>query len=306
MADSLVSEYPDSASVLLDQLRESILQEPQATRMYYLLLTIKAKEDHRENSLSDSLIKPLLEYYEKRKDKKQLPEVYYYAGKTYRELGDTPQAQDYLQKALKASEKDADHRLLYKIHRQLAMTYHHNLRRPAESIAPFKNACRHAVLSGDSLLMANALRDIARGFQNVNIDSLSFYYQKTIDMARQMHNDNLRSIVYIELGQCYFQERAYQKACDALQASHNPLMLPSVYYLARANVFNETGRPDSARYYAEKVLSTGNTYANIDAYYSNRQKAYSLLSTITAKQGNPAKALEYMRHCLMYDDSLQE
>ncbi|WP_373806195.1 tetratricopeptide repeat protein, partial [Bacteroides heparinolyticus] len=149
MADSLVSEYPDSASVLLDQLRESILQEPQATRMYYLLLTIKAKEDHRENSLSDSLIKPLLEYYEKRKDKKQLPEVYYYAGKTYRELGDTPQAQDYLQKALKASEKDADHRLLYKIHRQLAMTYHHNLRRPAESIAPFKNACRQAVLSGD-------------------------------------------------------------------------------------------------------------------------------------------------------------
>ena len=91
-AESLADTYPDSASTLLDVLQESISKEPEATRMYHRLLSIRANEDRKEYFLSDSLVKPLLEYYEKRKDKKQLPEVYYYAGKTYRELGDTPQA----------------------------------------------------------------------------------------------------------------------------------------------------------------------------------------------------------------------
>lgn len=40
MADSLVNAHPDSALVLLEQLKGSIEEEPEATQMYYQLLTI--------------------------------------------------------------------------------------------------------------------------------------------------------------------------------------------------------------------------------------------------------------------------
>lgn len=55
VADSLVNTHPDSALVLLEQLKDSIEEEPEATQMYYQLLTIKAKDKPYPVFTSDSL-----------------------------------------------------------------------------------------------------------------------------------------------------------------------------------------------------------------------------------------------------------
>ncbi|MDR3118954.1 MAG: hypothetical protein LBU44_06000 [Mediterranea sp.] len=167
----------------------------------------------------DSLIKPLLSYYEKAKNRADLPGIYYYAGLIYHTIGDAPQAQDHLQKALDASGESTDHRLMYKIYHQIGMTYHYNQSGNDGSIEPFKKAYRHAGLTGDSTLMTYGLLFIARGFQRGNADSLSLYYGKASRMAQKINDEHLYSIINMEWGSCYFYKKEYQKAYDLLQAS---------------------------------------------------------------------------------------
>ena len=305
MADSLVNTHPDSALILLKELKESIEEEPEATQMYYELLTIKAKEKSHLVFTSDSLIKPLLNYYEKKKDNDHLPEVYYYAGLTYRTIGDAPQAMDYSQKALNASKGSTDYKLIYKIYHQIGMIYHYNQSQHAESVEPFRNAYQYAVLSGDSTLMINGLLYIARGFQGENLDSLSFYYRKADEMAQKINDTHLRSIINFEWGSCYFQEKKYKKAYKAMQASRIPMDSPAIYLRTCANMFYEIGKLDSAQYYCEKMLFVRNNYYNAGAYYNDQKKGYKMLSDIARKQGKPTKALEYMNQYLIYADSLQ-
>ena len=64
VADKLVYSNPDSACLLLEQLRDSITTEPKATQIYYQLLNIKARDKAYITHTSDSLILEVLHYYE--------------------------------------------------------------------------------------------------------------------------------------------------------------------------------------------------------------------------------------------------
>ena len=98
-ADSLTEVNPDSAVALLRQLRPQMERERKAVRMYHRLLTIKAADKTDQlQPVADSIL-PLVKYYEEWGDKSLLPTAYYYAGRTYYELHDAPQALDYFQKA---------------------------------------------------------------------------------------------------------------------------------------------------------------------------------------------------------------
>ena len=119
VADKLVYSNPDSACLLLEQLRDSITTEPKATQIYYQLLNIKARDKAYITHTSDSLILEVLHYYEDKKDKTHLPEAYYYAGRVYADLGDAPQALDYYQKAAELLEGSTDYRLQKVIYSQM-------------------------------------------------------------------------------------------------------------------------------------------------------------------------------------------
>lgn len=303
MADSLVDTHPDSALSLLAQLERTIDKEPESTQMHYRILTIKAKENIHSDFTSDSLVKPLLDYY--KNDKKRLPEIYYYAGMIYRIIGDSPQAQIYLQKALDAFKGSTNYRILYQIHRNIGLIYHLDPPTHAKSIPLFKTANRYAELTADSTLMAYGLLFIARGYQGENIDSMSLYYKRASDMARQINDTELYTDINVECGMCYFQEKEYQKAYAVLQTVHADSIksLPT-YYSTCTQLFYETGKWDSARYYCEKMLSINNQYHNKDAYYNDQKNGYKMMSRIADRQGKTAEALKYLDKSLLYADSL--
>lgn len=123
VADTLVYSNPDSACLLLEQLRDSINAEPQATQIYYQLLNIKARDKAYIAHTSDSLILEVLHYYEDKKEKMLLPEAYYYAGRVYADLGDAPQALDYYQKAADLLEGSTDYRLQKVIYNQMGKLF---------------------------------------------------------------------------------------------------------------------------------------------------------------------------------------
>ena len=88
-ADSLAETDADSARQLLDGWADSVPGASEQVRMYYRLLTVKAADKAYITHTSDSIIRPVVDYYEQEGDRRLLPEAYYYAGRVYRDLGVT-------------------------------------------------------------------------------------------------------------------------------------------------------------------------------------------------------------------------
>lgn len=105
--------------MLLEGLQDSIFLQPRSTQMYYHLLTVKARDKAYLSHTSDSLILSVLRYYERRNDKKHLPEAYYYAGRVCADLQDAPQALGYYQKAADLLEGNKDYRLITVVYSQM-------------------------------------------------------------------------------------------------------------------------------------------------------------------------------------------
>ena len=114
-ADSLASANPDSALTLLARVEDSLLQAPEPVRIYYNLLTVKAQDKAYILHTSDSLIRTVVDYYEHKNNHIYLPEAYYYAGRVYRDLNDSPQALEYFQKAAETAEGGMDYNLKIRI-----------------------------------------------------------------------------------------------------------------------------------------------------------------------------------------------
>lgn len=91
-AISCMDAHPDSALALLNTLENSMNSVSQDTEMYYRLLTIKAKDKLYIPHTTDSVILPIIDYYEAKGDKERLFEAYYYLGGTYRDMNDVPRA----------------------------------------------------------------------------------------------------------------------------------------------------------------------------------------------------------------------
>ena len=118
-ADSLCVTLPDSAVTLLKSISDDMQQAPEFVQMRYKLLTIKANDKAYITHTSDSLILSLVDYYEHGGDPAFLGEAYYYAGSTYRDLGDAPRALGYYQKALDVMPGDENLKVKSKVYAQM-------------------------------------------------------------------------------------------------------------------------------------------------------------------------------------------
>lgn len=298
VADSLTYCQPDSAVALLQQMKESILAEPEATQMRYNLLCIKAQDKAYITHTSDSLIQQVVRYYRKHKNKTYLPEALYFAGRVYRDLGDAPQALEYFQRAISHSTEDTDYKLLSNVYSQIGMIF---LYQDIYDKAPemFREAYRYSVLANDSDGIVYRLRDIGRSFTTLKqADSAIYYYLKADEQAIQIKHPHLRSVVNSELSGYYTELGKYEEAYKAMQIAISQKKegrLP--LYAITAQYYEHTNQLDSATYYYLKLLSTDN--------YIFKQGAYRGLYKIARSRGRTDETLMYLDQYLAYTDSLQ-
>lgn len=298
VADSLTYCHPDSAVALLQQMKESILAEPEATQMRYNLLCIKAQDKAYITHTSDSLIQQVVRYYRKHKDKTYLPEALYFAGRVYRDLGDAPQALEYFQRAISHSTEDTDYKLISNVYSQIGMIF---LYQDIYDKAPemFREAYRYSVLANDSDGIVYRLRDIGRSFTTLKqADSAIYYYLKADEQAIQIKHPHLRSVVNSELSGYYTELGKYEEAYKAMQIAISQKKegrLP--LYAITAQYYEHTNQLDSATYYYLKLLSTDN--------YIFKQGAYRGLYKIARSRGRTDETLMYLDQYLAYTDSLQ-
>lgn len=297
VANSLVNTHPDSVLALLKQFRDSINLEPKETQIYYQLLTIKAKDKAYITHTSDSILLKVLHYYENKKDKRHLPEVYYYAGRVYRDLGDAPQALDFFFQAIDASYLYMDYKLVSRIYSQIGTLY---LYQNVYDKAPeaFSKAYQFSILSKDSISMIYNLRDIGRAFSTQEkVDSAIYYYKKADMLADKTENLNLKRIINGELSGYYTKLGMYQEAYKSMQIAFKKINVINLAprYSTAAQYYYYTNQLDSAIYYY--------TQLSFMDKYSYKAEGYQGLSYIARSKGEYKKALEYLDKDLAYTDS---
>ena len=96
--NKMTETNPDAALACLDSMRNEEMSE--ADRIFYDFLSIKGSDKAYIDHKSDSLFLNVLNYYSKHSRDKLYPEVLYYGGRVYSDLGDFPTALSFFQDAL--------------------------------------------------------------------------------------------------------------------------------------------------------------------------------------------------------------
>ncbi len=295
VADTLANTYPDSAIVLLEQLKDSITTAPKATQMYYQLLTIKAKDKAYVTHTSDSLIMQVLQYYENKGDKKHLPEAYYYAGRVCRDLGDAPQALNYFQKAAELLEGSTEYYLMSKIYSQMGrLFFFQNVYE--EAMKAFKKAYKYNTLAKDDKGAIINLRDVGDVFMQYNTDSALYYHQIGYERAKKLKNQWLIDLTQEALLSYYLQLGKIELAQDML--NNKKIARTEDSHLLLGYLFNESELLDSATYYNNRALKSSSIYA--------RRAAHWGLAEIAQKRSDCKTAIEQIKLYSILTDSIKK
>lgn len=298
IADTLVYSNPDSAYLLLEQLKDSIITEPQNIQMYYQLLSIKVQDKAYIAHTSDSLILEVVHYYEDKKDKTHLPEVYYYAGRVYSDLGDAPQALDYYQKAAELLEESTDYRLLKVVYSQMGELF---LFQDVyeEAMKAYKKSYQYQVCTNDNRGMIINLCDIGTTFTGFgNADSASYYYQAAYKQAVKIKDKKLMDKAQSSLADIYIQLKQYDSAMTSLQSLDYPKPTQLIgRYATIADIYYGTGKLDSATYYYKSILQSNDIYA--------QQIAHWRLAEIAQMKSDCQSSLEHICQYNILTDSIK-
>lgn len=298
--NTLVDIYPDSAILILKKLKDSITSEPQNIQMYYWLLTVKAEDRAYILHTSDSLIQEVLNYYKNEGDKKYLPEVYYYAGSVYRDLGDALQALDYFQQAIETSQSNTSYKLISRIYSQTGTLFLYQDVYD-EAMKAYRHAYKYNILAKDSVGIIFNLRDLGETFTAFNnADSALYYYKKAYKQAEKIENQRLTDMVGNSLADLYEQLKEYHLAKAILQASSNTIEKNNLrsFYSISADLHYHSGDLDSAFYYCNLLLGINDVYA--------QQAAHWKLAEIAQARTDCQLAMRHLRYYNKWTDSIQK
>lgn len=297
-ADSLANMVPDSAILFLESLKEEMTTAPEATRMYYRLLCIKAKDKAYILHTTDSLILPILNYYIEKDDKRHLPEAYYYAGRVYCDLGDAPQALPYFYKAMEALPQNTESPLKGKIYSQISyLLLSQELYE--EALEVLKEGYQYGLSRKDSIDMLFCLRDIGSAYRGLERpDSTLHYFREARKLAYAMGNQRMINMIESQVAAVCIQLEDWENAKQALDIAITSSYLPglSSTYSIAAEYYYRTGQPDSTLYYCKRIEDVGNVYG--------KRSAYLHMGNISLERGNPEAAMKYLNQYLLYNDSV--
>lgn len=267
-ADRLAGTCPDSAIALLAGAEADMHTEPERTQMYYRLLCIKACDKAYIRHTSDSMVLAVLNYYIEQQDTRHLPEAYYYAGRVHCDMGDTPQALGYFEKALAALPPNDTSILKEKIVSQMGtLFYYQHLF--TEALDLYKESLRLSFLNNDSTGLFYGLRDVADIYFEMNEpDSVLHYYTRAGKLSRQLQRSDWFYMIQRQLANLYTAKADYEAARLPLQQAlaHTDGIDKSAVYSIAADYYRRTGQQDSAAWYHRALLECGTIYAKEAAY----------------------------------------
>jgi len=255
--ENLAEQFPDSALMLLDSIRNPYeLGEHQYA--LYILLSVHAKDIAYQDIDTDTVVFRARDYFKQKNDVRHFVLAEYYCGRVLQSQGKTEDAmQYYLQAKQAANEKDIS---IIAFIDFFIGTLHYNQLLFNEAIPHYKNAA-----IGFSAF-ADKYRSQISSYQNIgncflleeHSDSAFYYYDKALEIAI-LHNDSGKQADILQnIAVAYFELDDYVQAKDLLNQTI-PLMLEenskAKLYINLAKVYHQENKKDSALYYSNLALS---------------------------------------------------
>jgi tetratricopeptide (TPR) repeat protein len=132
----------------------------------------------------------------------------------------------------------------------------------------------------DSLNYANELINIGVEYRELNeMDSARYYFNQSLELSLKLKKTDNTSAIYLNLGMISLKMKQYdlgisycRLATPYYKAANNPLFLSSIYNVL-ADLFDSTGRRDSAFFYSRLALHYANEMGSPILIYT-RQNNY--------------------------------
>ena len=300
-ADSLCVAQPDSAVALLNSISDDMRQETEHIQMRYKLLTIKANDKAYINHTSDSLILSLVDYYEHGGDPAFLGEAYYYAGSTYRDLGDAPRALEYYQKALDAMPGNENLKVKSKVYAQMGDLFRYQLLYD-EALKSYSAAYQCDSIQQDTTGLIYDFRDMGViHWGKRQIDSTMLYFNKAHQLALKTNDSLMDNRITSQMASLYITRDSINLAKKFIRPSLDNLDLSNIssIYAIAGDIFFKAGQNDSASYFYNELLSKGTIYAKRTANERLAQIALHYWK-------NPKLAIDYSLEYEVLKDSINE
>ncbi len=273
---------------------------PQQTLMNYRLLQLKAQDKAQNGYLSDSLIRPMVDYYRKHNEEEQLSEACYYAGKAAFYAQNYTLALTYFCQALEALPKQSPKNLENDIYTQIGFILLYNHMYP-EALEIFTKSRQHNRQIKDSLNMVYNLRNIAETYRNLERpDSALYYYQLAYTLSRKLHRTDLERMIQGWRAGVFFKYQQYDSTRVALQAAMSDIRFPdiNIVYGVAADYYRYMGMSDSASCYYQRLLQSNNLHDHLLAYRGLGELALAI--------GNDKDAAKYLHLSINLADSLRQ
>ena len=211
--ESRISTDPRAAVQYVDSLAADSTWSAgmsKAERARFDLLRVKSADKAYVRHTSDSLIRTVLGYYEKHRGSEQYPEALYYGGRVYSDLGDSPTALRYFQKAIIVLETKemSNNKLLTKVLSQTARLL--NSRRLYKDAIPYI--------------------DKAVEIETQEQDSIGLMYDIEFAGAIRMHAG-----YYDEASRLFRKSMAMAVCRDTSFAIQNKMQLAAIKYYKKEN-----------------------------------------------------------------------
>lgn len=266
---ALADVLPDSALHLLDSIAPEAAAAPEASRMRHALATVKARDKAYITHTSDSLIRPVLDYYSSRPSSDTLrPVAFYYAGRVYSDLGDTPRALDYFQQALDAIPADQNIGLRSIIHAQMGGLFYNQLMLD-EAIAETKEGLRYDIIEQKPIKETQSLQSL--GFYYLVLhkyDSAEFYYNSALERAKGAKLIDIERQILRQLAMNNLVQGRYEKAEELFKTSCPNLALReeiSTAHSIGAHIAIAKGNEEEALPYLRWLCDSGTIHGKIYA-----------------------------------------
>lgn len=300
LADSLADKQPDSCLRLLITMEGEMSKAPVADQMYYRLLRVKAADKSNTMEPDTTEMLQLLNYYEDH-DEDLLPTAYYYAGRTYFEIQEMPQALEYFQNAVDAIGEKKGKFLELKSLCNSQMSYVFLFQYLYEES---KRCCIEALacaeVLNDTLCLAYCYRDLAlMDAEMDNINTAIEYLEKAYQYSDLAKDKSLCLSIKSYLADCFRRIREYDIALQHIYPvlENISLLDSSAVYSNIAHIYEEKGVEDSAYYYFHKIEEVGGVYA--------KEKAYKSLLLASINYKDFSKASYYYKHYMEFADSVK-
>ncbi|MBR5595042.1 MAG: tetratricopeptide repeat protein, partial [Alistipes sp.] len=193
--DSYISEHPDSALVVLENIDVSELSSKEERAKHALLYSMALDKNYIDKTDFD-VLQPAIDYYEDSGTTTDKFQTYYLQGRIYQNQGNDTQAMiAYAQAKELLSGIDAPF-LVGQLHTEIGNIYRSNYDY-AKSLEAYQTAYDHYMAVGLESYAAYALLDIGLSYWNLEDNAKGIeYINEALQMALKLHDEYLEMVCY--------------------------------------------------------------------------------------------------------------